>query len=134
MTPKDREALKGIGDTIKACIPPNVCFVLFLHTSIGSHYLSNGHRDDVLTALEEWLTKTSGKLDVEKVPETIDHVDSRLKLERLCAKIGQSFAGVTKLVLLLFSFGENGSTAYFTNVPQARENIAAWVKERRGLS
>jgi hypothetical protein len=134
MTPKDREALKGIGDTIKQCIPPNVCFVLFLHTSAGSHYLSNGHRDDVLNALEEWLTKTSGQLNVEKSPETSEHVDSRLELERLCAHVGEGFASITKIALLLFSFGEGGSSAWYTNVERARENIAAWVKERRGLS
>jgi hypothetical protein len=134
MNSKEKAALNGIADTLKKSVPPDVCFVLFLQSKNGSHYISNGHRDDILNALEEWLMRTSGALDIKPIPETSGRVDERLELERLCATIGKAFADISRIALFLFDVGDNGSAAYFTNVANARESIAAWVKRRRGLS
>jgi hypothetical protein len=128
-----RAVLRDIGDMIKGCIPQGTCFVLFLQSSEGTHYLSNGDRDDVLRALEEWVQKTSGAL-TPKEPETSARIDARLELERTCATIGKAFAEVSKLILLLFTFGVEGSAAYFTNVPDAHGKLAEWIKKQRGIS
>jgi hypothetical protein len=131
--------LKTIGGMLKEEIPSDVCFVLFIYKQSRreAFYVSNGNRADVLNALDEWLVKTSGALNVgknEKKAKTPEHIDSRLELERKCAEIGKVIAGAAKLSLFLFSFGENGSAAYYTNEPSARKNIAAWIKQRRSLS
>lgn len=129
-----REILKDIGDMIKNAVGPGICFVLFLESDGQIDYLSNGDRDDVTKALEEWLEKTSGRLDVEKIPETSVRVDSRLTLESSCARIGRTLGQAAKLGLMLFSFGENGSAAYFTNMPGFRALVEKRVQQHRGVS
>lgn len=129
-----KQALKEIANIIAADAGPGVGFALFLDADGRPYYLSNAERPDVVRALEEWLSLSSGDLRVTKAREPTDANDARLALERKCAEIGKELAEEARLILFLFDFGDGGHIAHFTTEPSFREMVARWVKQQRSIS
>ncbi len=127
-----REKLEELCQLVEDAAGPDVGFALFVQAHNAWHYVSNCPRKDIIAGLTEWLYLTGRSL--VKAPgrtETSDEVDERLGLERKCAEIGKMIADRAHMALFLFENGEGGaSSAYFSNVPNAREGVATWVKSQ----
>jgi hypothetical protein len=126
-------------------------FALFLHQNQKSAYVSNGRREDVQNMLREWLKKSAREIrEIQKVaseatgkeeyepfidPETAaqDPFQSydRVRLQRMCAKLGEEIGTKAHVVLFLFNFGSDGSMAYWVNIPNSRQVVADWVADKR---
>ncbi len=128
VAPELRETLRDIAKLVETAAGKKG-FALFFEAAGNFHYASNGHRDDIVKSLEEWLerTKRTGALCTKEDHETSEQVDVRLELERKCAEIGKVIASRADVVLFLFDWGEGGNMAYFTNIPKAREGVQRWI-------
>jgi hypothetical protein len=135
--PEDFSELAG---EIKLAVPDGVGFALLMTPGSGDlHYASTGHRHDVVTAIEEWLARTSSSDDVGR-KETADQLASRKRLEAHCAELGHVLMFGARgtadtpgllFVLVLFDYGEGGSLAYFTNDPHVRTTLRLWCTAAR---
>lgn len=106
-------------------------FALFLEAGGAWHYVSNAERADVVKTMEEWLgclTKGSSR------PQSSFQVDSRLELERRCARLGKAIASAARVAVFMFDFGEGGNLAFFTNIPDLQRGIRRWIDTERGRS
>lgn len=135
-----REQLREIAHTIQHAAGPGQGFAFFLDVAGEVHYGSNGAREDVVTALEEWLDRTEEVPETlnttprrPSIPETSEAVDARLALERRGAEIGKLITQVCPVTLFLFDIGEGGAFTYFTSMPNARNGVRSWVRSMRKL-
>jgi hypothetical protein len=121
-----REQLRGIANIVKRACGEGVGFALFLGPAGGPNfYIASAEREDVVKLLREWLTyvRRSGVPRKEKSEE----MDARLALERKCAEIGKTIASKASLVLFLFTYGDGGDMAHFTNIRKFEDDIERWV-------
>jgi hypothetical protein len=127
-------------------------FVLFLQQNRQAAYISNARRADTMKLLREWLGKTNRVIrETHKsiaesasngtVPEVFEDPDTqaqnpfdqydRLKLERLCANLGDELGRKAKLVLFLFDFEPGGSMAHWSNIPNMTQVVSDWLAGKR---
>ena len=144
---EDSERMRKIGRTVAAAAGDGVAFALFVGKNSATHYASNGMRADIVAALEEWLGRTAniiGELNLAvataQIPdETPAARDARLELERKCSVIGIALTshlepgdGVNVSVFL-FTVGDAGACAYWTNNPNLRGEIEIWCRTVRAM-
>jgi hypothetical protein len=126
-------------------------FALFVQKNRVAAYVSNARREDVQKMFREWLKKSDREIrEIQKQlstltdkeefepyidPETAaqDPFESydRVRLQRMCAKLGEEIGAKSNVLLFLFHFEPGGSMAYWVNVPNARQVVADWVAGRR---
>lgn len=121
--------LRDIAAVVKHVTGPSIGFALFLAAGEEIHYVSNAQRTDVVNVLDEWLKRTITRKHARKESSTMH--DTRLELERNCAKIGEAFGEITGVMLFLFEFGDQGNLAYYITISDARTCLERWVKHER---
>jgi hypothetical protein len=145
--------LQHLGDELRAEVGDGVAFAIFIGWRDGGppSYLSNGARRDVATALDEWLQRTASPAAARRCcpkcgarPERTDPslpVVACLacgwripELEQQAARIGGDLVDEVDVVLFLFTMGDEGTTAWFTNMPGGRELVQQWVRRELGRS
>lgn len=145
--------LTHLGDELLAEVGDGVAFALFVGWRDGGapSYLSNGARRDVAKALDEWLQRTSSPPAVRrgcpKCGSRPERTDPSLpvvaciacgwripELEQQAARIVRELAEDVDVVLFLFTMGDDGTTAWCTNMPGGRELVQQWVRRELGRS
>lgn len=130
-----REVLRDIGRSVARALDPLGYILLLVPGDRKVYYMSNAQRADAMTTLGEWMARTKTVPGVTGRDEGAD-----LKPEAHAARVGIAIdmAAATidvALVLFVFTFGEAGHLAWWTNTPDARALVHEVLRSHaRGLS
>lgn len=105
----------------------------------GIAYGSTCEREGVVGSLKEWMVYTAPKAVAPASPskkkEETKGEDpfagfDRINLQRLCARLGQELGADEEMCLFLFDVGAGGNMAYWTNMPDTRHAVRAWLQKQ----
>jgi hypothetical protein len=118
-----------VARTLKSVMSEGQGFALLMRLADGQyHYASIALREDVRKVFIEWIARYEARVNMRDPSESPERARVRTHLEAKCVELGHLLeAEGHRVLLFLFDFGDHGNLAWYSNAPDPRGVVQAFL-------